>query len=291
MFNQLVEADMACSRDLPPVSKLSLLFPALQSVLPKVEKSPPMQKIHNYTNRLIKESRNTFDETNIRCLLDTILLAEKNGELTGEAFSEENILCAISDLLFAHIGNIGVVLSWAVVYMIRYPEIQRKCREEIKQVVASEKNVCLSDKAKLTYVQATSKEILRIAATAPITVPHLATKDGKLRGYHIPKGTILVGDLMAAYITNIENGEKFKPERFMEENGELMKTKYNLNFGIGPRNCLGEFLAEMEIFLLFSSLIQNFTFSKASPSDDFDFEGNLGLLMTPPDFKVKIAKI
>ncbi|KAJ8311997.1 hypothetical protein KUTeg_009370 [Tegillarca granosa] len=139
-------------------------------------------------------------------------------------FTEENILCAISDLLFAHIGNIGVVLSWAVVYMIRYPEIQRKCREEIKQVVASEKNVCLSDKAKLTYVQATSKEILRIAAT-------------------------------------------------------------------GPRNCLGEFLAEMEIFLLFSSLIQNFTFSKASPSDDFDFEGNLGLLMTPPDFKVKIAKI
>ncbi|KAJ8311991.1 hypothetical protein KUTeg_009364 [Tegillarca granosa] len=135
-------------------------------------------------------------------------------------FTEENILCAISDLLFAHIGNIGVVLSWAVVYMIRYPEIQRKCREEIKQVT-------------------------------PITVPHLATKDGKLRGYHIPKGTILVGDLMAAYITNIENGEKFKPERFMEENGELMKTKYNLNFGIGKNT----FIWHMAAFLHMMKLV------------------------------------
>lgn len=54
--------------------------------------------------------------------------------------------------------------------------------------------------------------------------------------------------------------EIFEPSRFLDERGDYKKCEYLTPFGIGKRSCLGEGLAKDELFIIFTSLLQNFSF-------------------------------
>ena len=80
--------------------------------------------------------------------------------------------------------------------------------------------------------------------------------------------------------------EKFKPERFLDENGDFIQSKDIIPFSIGPRYCLGEKLARMEIFLFLVSIVQKFEI--LPPTDDgilphFE-DGANGLAFTPETY-------
>lgn len=59
------------------------------------------------------------------------------------------------------------------------------------------------------------------------------------------------------------DGEKFDPERFLSEDGTFRTYEQFNPFGFGKRSCLGEGLARMELFIILSTLMQNFKFSPA----------------------------
>jgi len=55
---------------------------------------------------------------------------------------------------------------------------------------------------------------------------------------------------------------KFKPERFLDEEGKLLKEIPNFfPFSMGKRVCLGENLARIELFIFFTTLVKKFKFS------------------------------
>lgn len=54
----------------------------------------------------------------------------------------------------------------------------------------------------------------------------------------------------------------------------------------GPRVCLGESLAKSELFLIFSNLIQKFTFSKVDKNDILSFEAACGITRTAHPYRV-----
>lgn len=62
-----------------------------------------------------------------------------------------------------------------------------------------------------------------------------------------------------------ENPQEFRPERFIDENGRLMNTEKLSTFSIGKRACPGESLAVLEVFLYFTTLLQNFTIEADGP--------------------------
>ncbi|GFN92621.1 cytochrome p450 2u1 [Plakobranchus ocellatus] len=52
----------------------------------------------------------------------------------------------------------------------------------------------------------------------------------------------------------------FRPDRFLDADGSVIVKKELIPFGIGRRNCMGEGLASMEIFLFLAALFQKFEF-------------------------------
>ncbi|XP_035228878.1 cytochrome P450 2U1-like, partial [Stegodyphus dumicola] len=82
-----------------------------------------------------------------------------------------------------------------------------------------------------------------------------------INGYRIPRRSILIVNL---YTINNDpdifpDPKRFDPKRFLGENNKKLKLVGPYPFGIGKRSCIGESLAQMEVFLIIASLLQNFT--------------------------------
>ncbi|KAM7324682.1 hypothetical protein ACRRTK_016987 [Alexandromys fortis] len=73
--------------------------------------------------------------------------------------------------------------------------------------------------------------------------------------------------------------EIFNPEHFLE-NGQFKKRESFLPFSMGKRACLGEQLARSELFIFFTSLMQNFTF-KPPVNEKLSLKFRNGLTLTP----------
>ena len=85
--------------------------------------------------------------------------------------------------------------------------------------------------------------------------------------YEIPKGTFVFPNLYGLMHdeNHFKNPETFDPRRFLAEkkNGPMVfqPDERVIPFSTGKRSCLGQTLAEKELFLFFTGLMQNFTFS------------------------------
>ena len=108
------------------------------------------------------------------------------------------------------------------------------------------------------------QETMRLYPPTPSLSREVA-KDTKIGNVHVPKGVIL-WIMVATLHTDPDiwgpNALQFKPERF--QNGISCACK-SLNcympFGFGPRVCVGQHLAMVELKYLIALIISNFSFT------------------------------
>ncbi|GAB6023743.1 hypothetical protein CHUAL_008499 [Chamberlinius hualienensis] len=214
-------------------------------------------------------------------------LTEKNSRLKANPkqnetiFTDKGLLGNVNDLIAAGTDTSATTLTWAALYMAKYPEIQKKVQDEIDQVIGH-REPSYNDRNSTPYTEATLQELHRMVSLVPVAVPHRVINDTTLYGYNIPKDTMVIPNLRAVHYDQKLWGdpENFRPERFIGSNGECFKPEYLLPFSIGKRACAGEPLAKMELFLFFVSLIQHFTFLPSKESK-MNFESVPGLVVKP----------
>uniref|UniRef100_A0A1I7UBW0 CYtochrome P450 family n=1 Tax=Caenorhabditis tropicalis TaxID=1561998 RepID=A0A1I7UBW0_9PELO len=180
-----------------------------------------------------------------------------------ESFSDVQLSNMCMDLWFAGLGTTTNTTTWALSYLLHYPNIQKKLQKELDKVIGSERLITTADKNDLPYMNAFINESQRCVNLVPLNLQHETTKDTVINGYCIPKGTGVV-----AQISTVMNDEKtfpdhksFNPDRFIDENGKLKKVEELIPFSAGKRQCLGEGLARMELFLFISNFINRYTLS------------------------------
>ena len=122
---------------------------------------------------------------------------------------------------------------------------------------------------------------------APLSVPHLASRDGYLRGYTVPKGALILTNIWAIHHDERRwpEPEKFFPERHIDSDGKFSKSPNWMHFNVGGRSCLGQQLANMELFLTTVTLFQRFHFS-LPPGEEPDMDGFSEVVLRPPLYKV-----
>ena len=76
--------------------------------------------------------------------------------------------------------------------MSLFPDVQKKAQDELDRVVSPNMLPEFDDYENLVYIQAIALESLRWMPALPMGVPHGLIQDDEYRGYHIPKGTMVI---------------------------------------------------------------------------------------------------
>ncbi|XP_071961680.1 cytochrome P450 2U1-like isoform X3 [Antedon mediterranea] len=220
--------------------------------------------------------------------------AGKSANLGGKTASDDinDVWRAILGLFLAGTETTTSTIMWFLLYMICYPDVQQRIKDEIESATGGERPLTLQDKPKVPYFEATICEVQRLSNIAAVLIPHNTTADTVVNGYDIPANTTFNINLSLIHMDPKywENPAEFKPDRFLDSDGKtFIKHDILMPFGVGRRSCLGESLGKMEIYIFASRLLQSFTFELPECSPRPSFEPVIGITYTPQYFEV-VAK-
>ncbi|KAF5349119.1 hypothetical protein D9756_009494 [Leucocoprinus leucothites] len=158
-----------------------------------------------------------------------------------------------------------------ILAMLLHPEAQKRAQEELDQLLAAEKRHVpeWNDKDKLPYLAAVLKEVLRWRPVLPLGAPHAVTQDDEYKGYHIPKDSLIIPNswlMLHNEETYGINPDKFQPERFLDEKGQLnrnMRDPADVAFGFGRRVCPGTHVALYNLFMVATHVLSVFNIEYA----------------------------
>uniref|UniRef100_A0AAQ5XRP9 Cytochrome P450, family 2, subfamily X, polypeptide 9 n=1 Tax=Amphiprion ocellaris TaxID=80972 RepID=A0AAQ5XRP9_AMPOC len=265
--------------------------------LPFIRNLPlPFNKAFKYakiSSDLVRHLLNEHKKTRVpgepRDFLDCYL-DEMEKKAEDSSFSEDKLIFTALDLLFAGTDTTSNTLLTAFLYLMNHPHIQERCQQEIDRVLEGKDQACFDDRHQMPYMQAVIHESQRIANIAPLSAFHCTTKDSELMGYSIPKGTMIIQNLSS--VLNEEGQWKypheFNPENFLNDQGEFVKPDAFMPFSAGPRVCLGEGLARMELFLIMVTLLRKFKFIWPEDAGKPDYTPVFGATMTPKPYPMKV---
>ncbi|XP_075044994.1 cytochrome P450 2J6-like [Mixophyes fleayi] len=239
-----------------------------------------------------KRTRNPGQPQNyIDCYLDELDKEQEDGNKS--TFNDENLFTCVGDLFIAGTETTAASLEWCLLYMMTNPDIQEKCREEINKIRGDREHLDYEDRMMMPYTQAVLQEVQRYASVVPLGVAHAPIKDVQLNGYTIPKGTLILTDLSSVHYDESQwkYPHEFNPENFLNKEGELVKVDSFLPFSAGPRSCLGENLARMEIFLFFTSILTHFKLCCPDTKSPPDCTPVFGVSHTPKRFLMRLVPL
>nr|XP_006120572.1 cytochrome P450 2D15-like [Pelodiscus sinensis] len=238
---------------------------------------------------IVKEHKETRDPAFTRDFIDAFLEETEKAKMDPESsFNEDNLIFTVFDLFGAATETTTVTLCWALLYMLLYPDVQRKVHEEIDTVIGRDRSPEIEDRVNLPYTNAVIHEIQRYCDTVFAGVPRTTCRDTEVQGFFIPKGTIIITALTLVLKdeTVWEKPHQFYPEHFLDADGQFVKREAFLPFSAGRRMCLGEQLARKELFLFFTTLLQHFTFQIPEVHPRPKEDGTYVLIHSPEPYKL-----
>ncbi|NXX34748.1 CP1A4 protein, partial [Nicator chloris] len=238
-----------------------------------------------FVQKNVQEHYSSFHKEHIRDITDSLIehCQEKSaGEDAHGQLSNEKIIHIVNDLFGAGFDTVATALSWSLMYVALYPDVQKRIQEELDQTIGRERRPRLSDRGTLPYTEAFILEMFRHSSFVPFTIPHSTTKATVLNGYYIPKDRcVFVNQWQVNHDETLwKEPSAFKPERFLTAAGELSRAESEkvLAFGLGKRRCIGEAIGRWEIFLFLTTLLQQLHFS-LRPGEHVDVTPQYGLTM------------
>ncbi|KAK5783638.1 hypothetical protein PVK06_038150 [Gossypium arboreum] len=169
-------------------------------------------------------------------------------------------------MVFRGTDTVAVLIEWILARIVLHPEVQSRVHDELDNVVGRSRAVDESDVAKMIYLPAVIKEVLRLHPPGPLlSWARLAITDTTIDGYHVPKGTTAMVNMWAITRDPQEwpNPFEFMPDRFVtgEGEGEFSVLGSDLRlapFGSGRRTCPGKNLGLTTVSFWVATLLHDF---------------------------------
>ncbi len=221
--------------------------------------------IDSVIDRLVAERRASSDDR--QDVLSWLLAAREDGAdavdvggagsgAAGGGMTEQDIRDEVLTLLLAGHETSTNALSWAYHLLAEHPDVAAALHAELDAVLAGGRPPTVDDLPKLDYTRAVVDESMRLYPPAWMMVRH-ARDRARLADYDIEAGTTI---LLSPFIVHRDpqwwrDATTFDPTRWLTgPAGEYQATPQTRNayfpFGGGPRMCIGNTFALMEIALV-----------------------------------------
>jgi cytochrome P450 len=217
-------------------------------------------------NRIIEANRRSLDQVIAQIRAnhartgegDLVRLVETARDADGRQWTDLQIRDALVTIYLAGHETIAAALCWTLYSIAQHPLVAEQLTAEVDRVLAG-RDPTVDDLDDLEYTRMVVQEALRLYP--PIWVyPRDAIDDDELAGYHIPGGTSI---LLAPFVSHRnpkvwENPMAFDPTRFAAgAERERPKLSY-FPFGGGPRQCIGNTMALLELRLIVAMVVSRF---------------------------------
>ncbi|KAM9439754.1 cytochrome P450 2C5-like [Clarias gariepinus] len=232
-----------------------------------------VDELKTFSRRKVQEHKDSLDPDNPRDFIDCFLIRltqEKDSPNTE--FHYENLIASVLNLFLAGTESTSTTIRYALMLLIKHPEIQTRMQKEIDTVIGQGRSPLMEDRKSLPFTDAVIHEVQRYIDLVPLGIPHYTTHHIKFRGYTIPKDTVIL-PLLHSVLRDEEHWERpwtFDPKHFLDTNDNFKKNPAFLPFSAGKRSCVGESLARMELFIFLVTLLQHFTFTTPEGPESID---------------------
>jgi cytochrome P450 len=225
-----------------------------------------IERLDETVRRVIRERRASGED---RGDLLSMLLLASDEEGDGGRFTDEQVRDQCMTLLIAGHDTTAAGLTWLFYCLARQPQAAALVYQELDTVLGGREPTA-SDLPRLSYTERVVKETLRLFPPAFALFMRQALADVEIAGYTLPRNSLVQ---LFPYICQRDprwfpEPERFDPDRFLPERQDNLPRFANFPFGGGPRVCIGNSFAMMEMTLVAATLMQHLNVEPAARQEE-----------------------
>ncbi|HSK61640.1 MAG TPA: cytochrome P450 [Actinomycetospora sp.] len=182
----------------------------------------------------------------------------------GNTLPDHNIVAQCGTFLIAGHETTSGLLSFAIVYLLKHPEVVARAQEEVDRVLGTDPSASPTGAQihQLGYVRQILDETLRLWPTAP-AFTRQARRPGETVGGYGPfdPGTSIVAlTPMLHRLPEVwgSDAREFNPDHMSQERRDALPPNAYRPFGSGQRACIGRQFALQEATLVLGMVLQRF---------------------------------
>ena len=252
---------------------------------PKLKRAAKARRELSAIVRTMIDERRKTDQT--RKDLLTLLFAAQDAE-TGLGMSDEQLRDEVMTLFLAGHETTANALAWTIYLLTQHPDIAQRLAAEMRPVgmrsrLREPTSAMEMDKGPSSVGQARAsapddleselgirdddllsrviRESLRLYP--PVwAIGRRATQGLRIGGTEVPKGAIVLACQWALHRSDeyFSNPIQFDPDRWMSDDQRALPKYAFFPFGGGPRSCIGEGFAWMELRIVLTEILRRWRF-------------------------------
>ncbi|XP_057420620.1 beta-amyrin 28-monooxygenase-like [Lotus japonicus] len=222
---------------------------------------------------ILKKRKVNLEEKRASPTQDLLSHLLVTSDANGRFLSDMEIIDNILLLLFAGHDTSRSVISSVMNYLGQLPQVyELVLKEQLEISQGKEEGELLrwEDVQKMKYTWNVVSEVMRLSP--PVRGAYReAIKDFTYADYNIPKGWKLLWNTGSSHKdpTLFSNPENFDPSRF---EGEGPVPFSYVPFGGGPRMCLGQEFARLEILVFMHNIVKRFKWNLVLHDEKFKYD-------------------
>ncbi|XP_025084850.1 cytochrome P450 3A56-like [Pomacea canaliculata] len=223
------------------------------------ERRQEKERFSDFLQLLVEAEKEQEAQQEVDAEIDHRSQLHTSSQWTRKGLSREEVHSNALTFFSAGHDTVSTAMSYTLFCLAANPECLHKAQQEVDDKLGK-KPADYSTANELVYLDMCLNEALRMFPPGFYTMRE-SIEDTEVGGYKVPKGMRAIFPFYAIHIDPEiwPNPTKYDPERHTPEARATRHPCSFLPFGIGPRNCIGMRLAQLELRMALAAVLQRVT--------------------------------
>ena len=224
-----------------------------------------LSELNNTVSSIVRNCGRQDSSGKTGSILSILLNQSAQVECT-EGNSDKLIRDEIRTLLVAGHETVATAITWAFYLIAKHPNVEERLIQEWRNVLSG-RDPSYDDFESLNYTRMVLAESMRLYP--PVWgISRVTTEDFSVGGYMIPAKCILGVSPFVVHRDDryFPDPMRFDPDRWLPEQANRRPRFSYFPFGGGPRLCIGEPLAWLELTIMLAIIGQHWRFQLIGPA-------------------------